>query len=277
MGDHPPVKNTEPPAGVEPTKEPRYCSAPGCRLNPNTPAGALAPVPRYALEDTELCAWHHARFAHTLKTLAIRWPDLEHALYRRASGRASERVHTSGITDISSSWNPNVTEIMADIRDWTSAAVLLVLNWKPVPAPDIRTDEITDEEGNLTAINTTTSTYAHGITVDTTTRIALAALAEHHARWLSGLPEGPDYLVHVEGLLAAADKAIKTPSVHRLELSGATCQSPEVLEDGTIAICGAQMVFIERDVLTPGKLVCSAHPNTHRSWAPTDFMQWALK
>ncbi len=241
---------------VSPTSE--LCVAQGCRQKD-------AAGPRVAAPGTDLCHWHHASFARTLGDLAHMWPDLEHALYRKkAGGKPNSRVHTSGVSDLSQSWNPHVTEVMAQIADWAGFLVRVVLSERPLPPT-----QVLDTDSGRTWLE-----RAHGIRTDMSTHLQLATLARHHARWLSGYPFlGPHLLADAYALRMDAIRAIDSDPVFRVGVKEAVCG--EVIDQVTntiTTICAATMVAILRADGRPSVIVCSAHPKTHRQYTLTEFM-----
>lgn len=251
-----------------------HCTAPGCRLNPDHPAALAAalldptapPLARFAVEATDLCNWHHAHFPKVLADLVSLWPLLEGSLYRRtAAGEENQRVQTSGIVDLAQSWNPHVSEVMADIADWVSFLVRTVFYERPLPFPTVQEDE----QGYRISI------HSRGLTLTTPTQHALAAIARHDARWLSGYPLlGPSVLVDAQDLRLTAIRAIDSDPVKRVGINGAVC-GQEVADTGFGPLyCMATMVAIlsADPRARPSAIVCSNHPKTHRQYTRDEWM-----
>jgi hypothetical protein len=255
-------------------EKPEHCVAPGCRhkLSPEERLKRSAlgldvtEGPRFAVHDTDLCNWHHTQFPRVLTDLVEHWSLLEKALYRPSTGQANTAVQTSGVSDISQSWNPHVTEVMADVADWTGFLVRTVLRERPVPMPSII-------EG---AAGRTYIEHSHGLSQRTPVKLQLAALARHHARWLSGYPTlGPALLMDALSYRYQVLQALGADPVRRVGIKGAVCgHVVDQLGDRDLT-CPAPMVAILTPDDRPSLMVCSIHPKTHRQYTATEFMDWA--
>jgi hypothetical protein len=262
------------PSRTSPTTATR-CAAPGCRLNPESPtalAAALldptAPPPaRPTVTGTDLCAWHHAHFPKVLADLVSLWPVLEGALYRKtAAGEENQRVQTSNVLDLAQSWNPHVSEVMAELADWTGFVVRTVFYERPLPFPTVQEDE----DGFRISI------HSRGLTLHTKTRDALAALALHDAHWLSSYPLlGPSLLVDAQDLRLTAIRAIDSQPVKRVGISGAICG--HVVDDagfGPVSCMSTMVAILSEDVhARPSVIVCSTHPKSHRQFTRDEWMR----
>jgi hypothetical protein len=245
-----------------------HCQAPGCRRTHNTPALAEAvPTPRDVIADSDLCSWHTRHFGRVLADLSGVWPVLEQSVYRKTGGgEENQRVQTSGIVDISQSWNPHVTEVMTELAEWTAYLVRTVLHYRLLPESSI-VDE--DEHGRHVAV------HARGLTTRTHTRDALAALALHDAVWLAGTPTlGPSWLADAQDLRMAAVRAIDSDPVRRVGISGAVCGETVVDAGlGPVSCLSTMVAIISADVEgRPSVIVCAEHPKTHRSFTRAEWM-----
>lgn len=251
-----------------------YCAAPGCRRKPTdyeiveaaVLRTALEEGPRWAVDGSDLCNWHHARFPRALNDLVGLWPDLERALYRKSSGQANTAVQTSGVSDLAQSWNPHVTEVMAEVRDWTAFLVRVVLAERPLPPAEI----------DFVAGGRTIIERSHGIRTDMTPPIQLATLARHHSRWLSGYPFlGPYLLADADELRRKAMNAISAEPVRRVGLKGLVCaQVVGEMMPGIDMTCASALVAILNEDNKPSLIVCAAHPHTHHQYTPAQFMEF---
>lgn len=242
---------------------PTFCVAPGCVHKTTDDAAG----PRFAVEGTDLCNWHHARFPRILKDLADLWPELERALYKNTGAVSNTRVQKSGITDLAQSWNPHVTEVMADLADWTMFMVRTVLRERPLPTTFVHDDDV----------GRSVTEYVRGLHADTRPRVALIALALHDARWLSGYPSlGPAFLADAIEHRFTVQRALGSESVRRVGLKGAVC-GEVVVDDELLGelTCMAPMVAILTPEDRPSSLRCSVHPKTHRAYRPDEWMSWA--
>lgn len=234
------------------------CKAPGCQMKGSD-------LPRPTIPGSDLCSWHRTHFIRTLTDLAGLWPDLERALYKRSGhgGARNTRVHTSTITDIAQIWNPHVTQTMTDLTDWTSFLVRVVLAERPLPP--------TPHEAHGRALIERT----HGVRLDMTTPEKLLALAGHHAHWLAAYPDlGVALLTDADGHRMAAMRAISADPVRRVGINNATCGHVLDRDGDLILTCTKPMVAILNDDNTPGLLVCSGHPFTHRRYTPSEWLEW---
>jgi hypothetical protein len=263
------------------------CTAPGCRHTPTGPtalAEALDLVTaRPAVEGTDLCQWHHKQLPILLADLARLWPDLETGLYRKASGELNERVQSSGIVDISQSWNPDVSEIMTAIEEWTAFLVRKVLSDYALPedASEVSTLKVIVHGEDGTSLETRTETkttvHAHALAGVSGTRLALSVLARHYASWLSSYPRlGPSVLADAYEHRYAAIQALKTMPVRRVRLANATCG--QVITDpdlGAVSCMGIMVaVFQNPDEQRPSVMMCSVHPKTHPRYSKAEWMTW---
>lgn len=258
-----------------------HCVARGCnrKIEPGDPD--QTPGPRYAVPGTDLCNWHHTRFPRLLIDLAELWPSLEQALYKKSSGQTNTKVSSSGLRDIAQTWNPHVTEVMAELADWTRFLVRTVLRERPLPEPEITTYDQTDTQwvdGEKRVIVTSVQhivEHTHGLTTDVPIRLGLAALAQHHARWLSAYPLlGPALLEDAQDHRRDALMAIQSTPVRRVGLKGATCGEVVDVLGAHEFTCQATMVGILGRDDRPSVVVCSAHPKTHRQYTKNEWMAW---
>jgi len=268
------------------------CTAPGCRINPTADAALVARMvgedapARHAVQGTDLCNWHQAQFPRILKDLVTLWPDLEAALYKRASSDSNERVQSSGVVDLSQSWNPAASEIMADITEWTAMLVRTVLAGFQLPEDAAETKQRnsikTNEDGSAvvlgwTETRTTVHAHAAALTKDAGTRLRLSILARHYARWLTSYPGiGPDALASAHEHRYAAGKAIDSAPVRRVRLGSATCG--HIVEDPELGpvSCMAPMVavFPTKEDARPSVMMCTVHPKTHPQFSKAEWMTW---
>jgi hypothetical protein len=278
-----------------------HCTAPGCRIDPNSHIALVAKysggtVPaRLAVDGTDLCNWHHSQFKKLLGELVSSWPDLESALYRRGGGTTNDRVQTSGIVDLSQSWNPDASETMSAIAEWTDHLVRTVVRYFPLQDDVTQTrrtaivdvaaaapDGFTWGDGKPFVFEwteTKTTTRTHTIATVRGTRLQLSVIAQHYAHWLSSYPGvGPALLADVYEHAYAVKKAITAPTVRRVRFGAATCGTTVVdTELGEIS-CMAPMVavFPLEDDDRPSVMMCTVHPKTHTQFTKEQFMEWAL-
>lgn len=277
------------PEAVQPVTDP-LCQASGCRATSAT-GEQLPPSagPRPAVPGTALCTVHHGIFARALNELVGVWADLQTALYRSPKGPKNSGVQTSGVSDLSSSWNPYASEVMADITEWTSRTVNLVLAWHPVPPPELRVwirkrttrDPSTGKRTVREYEHKQIIEFVHSITAETETPVALATLQRHYARWLSGYPGedalGPALLADALRLLQQARAAVQQDSVRRVGTSmGFLCLEQVDVPGLSLLACDAPMSILLDAYGKPGALVCSRHPRTHRVYPPVEWMGWDL-
>lgn len=267
-----------------------HCEANGCHAtvpgeSSELPDGTVA---RTAVPGTGLCRTHHERFGRVVNDMVGLWSQLEGALYRRSSGATNQKVQTSGVTDLSASWNPHASEVMADVREWAAFLVRTVLRDCPPPPPDVRKwmrpvsvrDEHTGQRITQPSFyeHVQTIEHNHTITRMTPTPVALAALARHYGRWLSYypgiVPLGPALLADALRLRAQAIAAVQADPVRRIaaDLECAQQVADEQLE---LLRCGARMVVILDGNGLPGLMVCSEHPKTHHQYPQDEWMGWS--
>jgi len=268
-----------------------YCLAPGCRINPTSDtalAAAIlgAPLARHAVPGTDLCNWHQAQIPRILNDLVRLWPDLEAALYRKTGGSQNDRVQTSGIVDISQSWNPAVSEIMADVTEWTTRLARTVLDDFTLPAASVDTVvqksivfAANPEDGSSVVQKTQTRTtvHTHRLASVTGTRMQLSVLGRHYAHWLASYPGlGSSILADAFEHRYAVTKALDSTSVRRVRFPAAQCGHVAVDEQlGALSCMGSMIaVFPDPDDLRPTVVMCSIHPKTHPQFTPDQFMSW---
>lgn len=257
------------PDWVHPTTN-LHCQAPGCTVDPRSPQGNRLTLlgkensAKWAVEGTDLCVAHHARFPRVLMDLASLWASLENGLVRRGGGERNTGVQTSGIADLSQLWNPYVTEVMHELRDWVAFLGRTVVREHVLPSTYIHKDEH----------GTSTTTYTRWEDFAGSPRMALAVLAKHEAHWLSAYPGlGPSVLDDAITLRGKAMRALDHDPVRRVGLKASFCGF--VLEDVELGQvqCLAPMVGILSDDNRPNTVMCSQHPLEHQQFTKDQWME----
>jgi hypothetical protein len=241
-------------------------------------------VGRIRIGRTDLCAQHHEQFPRVLADLAGLWPDLERALYRRSSGTTNSKVQSSKLVDLSSSWNPHVSQTMHDLTDWTNFLVRTVLREVPEPPSETRiwprTRTVVAPDGTRVAEtynHIQTIDYHHTITEDTPTSVALAVASKHYAYDLSRIPFLGGFLLadaiqHRRLALAA----IQSVPVMVVGYAGLVCGEALDEEDGLHNLyCNSPLVVMLDHTGNPGLLVCQRQPRKHVSYEPSEWTNFA--
>lgn len=152
-----------------------------------------------------------------------------------------------------------------NITEWTGLLVTRVLDKRPLPPPAISTTN------RARTIETTTTEATHGLTHHTDTRLALAALRLHHARWLSSYPGvGVTLLEGARAVMVQAYRALDAQPMRRITLRATCGFIIESNEYGEIACEGTLygLVAVDEDP-RPTSIVCAANPE-HRIDKPSD-------
>lgn len=197
---------------------------------------------------TDLCGPCHARFPRILGDLSGYWPDLTAAVVKLpARNYSKDRVKGGSSADVGALWNPAAQVTATELEEWTRYLMRTVL----------RERRFYDNE-------------PLGFTDDRIpTRLALAQLALHHARWLTHYPTiGPSLVDDAIRLRSRAMAALDQPAQRRVNMTGMYCQQIIAETDYTTEICGAQMAGIipigddSDQTGIPAVIVCGANP-TH--------------
>lgn len=244
-----------------------HCQAPGCTMTNNVTTALAESVPRPAAPGTDLCNIHHARFPRVLLDLVSSWTDLEAALYRKpASGPTNDRVQTSTIADLSQSWNPYVTEVMAQIADWTGFLVRTIVRERPRP------DDAQAEDPDARRL----SIHSRGADASANPRLFLAMIAKHEALWLSSYPNLGSFLLQdAIDFRTEILGALNSSPVRRVGLKNSVCGEVVVDNEYGAFECRAPMVGILRDDGRPSTIVCSVHPRVHARYTREQWMEWS--
>lgn len=271
------------PAGVTPSTA-AHCQLPGCTDAPKllgayarrviagkTPT--LKPLP--TIPGTDLCAQHHREFAQHLQELVTIIPQLHLSVLRTPKKELRERVQTSGVSDGGALWNPAASVALNNIDEWTQLLVTRVLEQRRLPEPSSTTLVYPTTKTGTTLIGpplrVTIIEATHGITTHTDTRLALAALRLHHARWLSSYPGvGPTLLEGARALMVQAYRALDAQPMRRVTLRATCGFVVEETEYGEIACEGTLygLVPVDGDP-RPTAIVCATNP-AHRIDRPGD-------
>lgn len=253
------------------------CVAVGCRQRPSPfeVERSDLPAPRRAIHESDLCRWHVDQLERVLGDLVGLHQLVEQAVLRKPSAKDSAgKVQTSGVRDVGDRWNPTAAHVLATLNDWTGFVVRTVLRDRPLPSVRTReydrTDVYFDREGkrvqNDYTVTHVIETYSHGMTADDYPRLQLAALSQHHARWLALYPGlGGALLDDALDFRRRALAAVDAQTFRRVALPGRYCV--EVLEETEFGdvYCYGQLVGIirERSDRRESVVLCSNDP-AHR-------------
>ncbi len=234
------------PAFVIPTAT-TWCVVPGCQRKMDDAERILHAVfgedvlePRIVVPHTDLCMYHHRLFPKLLQTIMSEWPLLTRSVLRTASREERERVQTSNVGDVGAMWNPMAAEAIAEIKDWTAYLVRTILRERPVP------------EG-----------HSHGLTRDTETRLALAAIARHHAYWLSSYPTmGPSWYGDALELRQLMTRSLQVSPSRRITINARCNEIVEETDYGPIYCDGQLYGILRNEGPKPTQILCSLNP-TH--------------
>jgi hypothetical protein len=232
-----------------------------------------------------LCVIHHTQFERTLHELASLVTMLERDPLQRASGAGDgPKVQTSGFADLSSLWNPKASQALVDVAEWTSYLVRKVLQDSPLPKPKprtvVRTVHSFDRDGRRVDERrrmTLHLDHFHALTAETRTSLALAALSQHYARWLTSAPGpdlGPGLLNDARMFARGAVSAMEISPIRRVMVRNATCQQTIIDPLFGELTCSAPMVgILDSEARRPSELVCSTHPDTHVKYSADQWME----
>lgn len=242
-----------------PVASSRYCIAVGCRRRPpaeDTETTEL-PTPRETVHGSDLCGWHVDQLERVLGDLVGLHQLVEQAVIRKPSAKDSAgKVQTSGVRDVGDRWNPTAAHVLANLNDWTGFVVRTVLRDRPL-SPDRtrefdRTGVYFDSQGkrvqNDYTVTRVIETHSHGMTADDHPRLQLAALSQHHSRWLALYPGlGGAILDDALDFRRRALAAVDAQAFRRVALPGRYCV--EVLEETEFGdvYCYGQLVGIIRE------------------------------